>query len=86
MHLTILLQDESEPDIVYYQWVVFMFLINAAIFMIPNYLWNMVEDGHIAIFCGDGTKCPNIAFGSDEGYVQGLPFKLLGSIKYYHFK
>ena len=37
--------------------------------MVPSYLWNMFEDGHIAIFCGDVTKCENIAFGTDSGYV-----------------
>ena len=45
----------GETDTLYYQWVPFMLMINAIIFMIPHQLWKASTKGYLKKFCNKGT-------------------------------
>jgi len=48
--------DDDELDTVYYQWVSFMLVINAIIFLIPHLIWKSKEGGIIKAFCKEDVS------------------------------
>jgi len=48
--------NPAEEETVYYVWVPFLLLINAAIFSIPKNLWKWGEGGYMKAFINDETK------------------------------
>jgi len=62
--------DDDAPDTSYYQWVTFMFAIQAAIFFLPYKVWSALEGGLIASFGSDG-KSP-IMISEDAKYDDGV--------------
>jgi len=52
-------EGDENPDTSYYQWVVFMLVIHAGIFMIPSAVWKLMEGGLMAEF-GTTAKSPTI--------------------------
>eukprot|EP00092_Neocalanus_flemingeri_P099278 GFUD01126655.1.p1 GENE.GFUD01126655.1~~GFUD01126655.1.p1 ORF type:complete len:393 (-),score=96.88 GFUD01126655.1:179-1357(-) len=61
---------DDAPDTSYYQWVTFMFAIQAAIFFFPYKVWHAIEGGLIASFGTDG-KTP-IMISEDAKYDDGV--------------
>jgi len=61
---------DDAPDTSYYQWVTFMFAIQAAIFFLPYKIWASLEGGLIASFGTDG-KTP-IIISEDAKYDDGV--------------
>ena len=57
-------RNRGEPETAYYQWVPFMLVINAVIFLIPKQLWKWGEGGFMKAFVSDDTKtisvCQNL--------------------------
>jgi len=63
---------DDAPDTKYYQWVVFVFALQAAIFYLPYKLWALLEGGLIQSYGTDG-KSPvmlNEEAKYDDGVVQ----------------
>ena len=46
--------SDDAPDTSYYQWVTFMFCIQAALFYLPYRIWTALEGGVLASFGTDG--------------------------------
>jgi len=61
---------DDAPDTSYYQWVTFMFALQAAIFYFPYKLWKGVEGGLMASFGTDG-KSP-VMITEDAMYDDGV--------------
>ena len=61
---------DDAPDTSYYQWVTFMFAIQAAIFFFPYKLWKSLEGGLIESFGTDG-KTP-IMISEEAKYDDGV--------------
>jgi len=63
--------DEA-PDTSYYQWVTFMFCIQAALFYLPYKIWCALENGVIASFGTEGRTPVMISEDAkyDDGVVQ----------------
>ena len=63
-HLTDLWQgvDSSDeaPDTSYYQWVTFMFCIQAALFYLPYRIWTALEGGLLASFGTEGETVESV--------------------------
>jgi len=61
---------DDAPDTSYYQWVTFMFAIQAAIFFIPYKIWHSLEGGLIASF-GTDSRSP-VMISEDAKYDDGV--------------
>jgi len=61
---------DDAPDTSYYQWVTFMFAIQAAIFFLPYKIWTALEGGLLASFGTDG-KTP-VMVTEDANYDDGV--------------
>jgi len=61
---------DDAPDTSYYQWVTFMFAIQAAIFFLPYKIWASLEGGLIASF-GTEAKTP-IMISEEAKYDDGV--------------
>ena len=48
------MSSDDAPDTSYYQWVTFMFCIQAALFYLPYRIWSALEGGVLASFGTDG--------------------------------
>ena len=46
--------SDDAPDTSYYQWVTFMFCIQAALFYLPYRIWTALEGGVLASFGTEG--------------------------------
>jgi len=65
------IEDEDEaPDTSYYQWVTFMFCIQAALFYVPYKIWSALEGGVLSSFGTDG-KTP-VMLSEDAKYDDGV--------------
>jgi innexin len=47
---------EDRYDQKYYQWMVFVFIIQALVFYIPSYLWSIWEAGRLEMLCENLCK------------------------------
>jgi len=63
-------REEDAPVTSYYQWVTFMFAIQAAIFFLPYKVWKNLESGVMASFGSDG-KSP-VMISEDALYDDGI--------------
>jgi len=63
-------KDEAAPDTSYYQWVTFMFALQAAFFYLPYKIWAMLEGGLLASFGTEG-KTP-VMVSEDASYEDGV--------------
>lgn len=61
---------DDAPDTSYYQWVVFVFALQAAIFYLPFKLWTLLEGGLVSSFGTDG-KSP-VMLSEDAKYDDGI--------------
>jgi len=61
---------DDAPDTSYYQWVVFVFAFQAAIFYLPFKLWTVLESNLVASFGTDG-KSP-VMLSEDAKYDDGV--------------
>jgi hypothetical protein len=61
---------DDAPDTSYYQWVVFVFAFQAAIFYLPFKLWTVLEANLVASFGTDG-KSP-VMLSEDAKYDDGV--------------
>jgi len=62
--------EKDAPDTSYYQWVTFVFAIQAAIFFFPYKIWKNLEGGLLASFGTDG-KTP-VMISEDAKYDDGV--------------
>jgi len=65
-----ILSADDAPDTSYYQWVTFMFAIQAALFFLPYKIWCALEGGLIESFGTEG-KTP-IMISEDAKYDDGV--------------
>jgi len=63
--------DDDQKDTAYYQWVAFMLVINAIIFIIPHQLWKIQEGGLMKAFSKEVKKKSHIEAQSDSGPNTG---------------
>jgi len=61
---------DDAPDTSYYQWVVFVFALQAALFYLPFKIWQLLEGGLVASFGTDG-KSP-VMLSEDAKYDDGV--------------
>ena len=61
---------DDAPDTSYYQWVTFMFCIQAALFYLPYRIWTALEGGVLASFGTEG-KTP-VMISEDAKYDDGV--------------
>ena len=78
-------------DIDYYQWIVFVLLLNGVIFRIPHTIWKSFEKGHIKSFYSEEAKSASILTNDDLrnellNRNSNLFNRLKGSLKWYHIK
>ena len=76
-------------DIDYYQWIVFVLLLNGVIFRIPHTIWKSFEKGHIKSFYSEEAKSASILTNDDLknellNRNSNLFNQLKGSLKWYH--
>ena len=64
------MSSDDAPDTSYYQWVTFMFCIQAALFYLPYRIWSALEGGVLASFGTDG-KTP-VMISEDAKYDDGV--------------
>ncbi len=63
-------RKEDAPDTSYYQWVTFMMLIQAGLFMLPPRIWKSMEGGLIESF---GMEGKSVVMLTDEAkYEDGV--------------
>jgi len=62
--------SDDAPDTSYYQWVTFMFCIQAALFYLPYRIWTALEGGVLASFGTEG-KTP-VMISEDAKYDDGV--------------
>lgn len=65
-----ILSEDDAPDTSYYQWVTFVFAIQAAIFYIPYKIWSTLEGGLLSAF-GTEAKGP-ILISEEAKYDDGV--------------
>ena len=58
--------DERDRDTEYYQWVVFMLFIHAALFVFPNKLWQYIEGGLLEQFGNKSEKMVMVITDHDK--------------------
>jgi len=61
---------DDAPDTSYYQWVVFVFALQAAIFYLPFKIWSTIEGGLVSSF-GTDAKSP-VMLSEDAKYDDGI--------------
>jgi len=66
---------DDAPDTSYYQWVTFMFAIQAALFFLPYKVWRSFEGGLMASFGTDG-KSP-VMMSEDAMYDDGVVMEVV---------
>jgi len=76
-------------DIDYYQWIVFVLLINGVVFRTPHAIWKSCEKGHIKCFYSEEAKSASILTKDDLknellNKNSNLFNQLKGSLKWYH--
>jgi len=59
-------QADQKPDTVYYQWVPFIFLLNAVVFTTPYFFWRWSEGGFIKGFLVEGNQAKNVCQSIDD--------------------
>ena len=64
------MSSDDAPDTSYYQWVTFMFCIQAALFYLPYRIWTALEGGVLASFGTEG-KTP-VMISEDAKYDDGV--------------
>jgi len=93
-HMNCVSRDVTEDNksVVFYQWVTFMLLINAAIFRIPYIIWKLCEGGLMKSFCSEDTKSLYGRGKKDDVTVKELLVekacffnKLRGQMGWYYF-
>jgi len=57
---------DQKPDTVYYQWVPFIFLLNAVVFTTPYFFWRWSEGGFIKGFLVEGNQAKNVCQNIDD--------------------
>ena len=82
-------QGAEESELIFYQWVVFMLVINAILFKIPHLIWKSYEGGIMnAFFSGKGLKSKLL---TEDETNQNIDFdmfyykKLKGQNNTYYF-
>jgi len=63
--------DDEQKDTAYYQWVAFMLVINAIIFIIPHQLWKLHEGGLMKAFSKEVYKKSHVEAQTDSGPNTG---------------
>ena len=76
-------------DIDYYQWIVFILLLNGVVFRTPHAIWKSYEKGHIKCFFSEVAKSASILTNDDLKNelltrYSNLFNQLKGSLKWYH--
>ena len=64
--------EDASPDTEYYQWVPFLFVVNALIFLIPKNLWKWAEGGFIKSLVTDQTKSKHVSQNIQTGDPNAL--------------
>jgi len=59
-------QADQKPDTVYYQWVPFIFLLNAVVFTTPYFFWRWSEGGFIKGFLVEDNQAKNVCQSIDN--------------------
>jgi len=59
-------QADHKPDTVYYQWVPFIFLLNAVVFTTPYFIWRWSEGGFIKGFLVESNQAENVCQNIDD--------------------
>merc|ERR1712038_386500 len=59
-------RKDQKPDTVYYQWVPFIFLLNAVVFTTPYFFWRWSEGGFIKGFLVEGNQAKNVCQNIDD--------------------
>ena len=62
---------DDHKDTAYYQWVAFMLVINAIIFIIPHQLWKLHEGGLMKAFSKEVSKKSHVEAQTDNGPNTG---------------
>jgi len=80
----------EEDELVFYQWVVFMLVINAIVFKIPDLIWKSYEDGLMkAFFSGKGLKSKLLSDDDTNQHLDTIDLnyykKLKGQNNYYYY-
>jgi len=63
--------DDDQKDTAYYQWVAFILVINAIIFIIPHQLWKIQEGGLMKAFSKEVLKKSHVGAQEDSGPNTG---------------
>ena len=63
-------RKEDAPDTSYYQWVTFMQLFQAGLFMLPARIWNSLEGGLISSFGMEGKSV--VMLTEEARYEDGV--------------
>ena len=66
----------------YYQWVVFVLLLSAILFLLPRKIWKILEGGTIAHFGTDAKSAFVLADGETTGRLVNTYVRFFNVIKY----